>query len=418
VALLDFFRRRPVKMDPLELWREIYGGTASATGKTVNYRTALEVATVLACARVIAEGIAQVPLKLFLEESEGKARSPATDHPLYEVLYRRPNFFQTSFEYRETLALHAVLCGQHFSLKVRGRRGILELIPIEPQYVTVMRDPQTLELTYKLQPPQGDAKVFSAEQIWHVKGPSWNGYFGLEAVKLAREAIGLAMATEESHARLHKHGARVGGILSVEGTLAEGQYEQLRKWLEKHFEGSQNAHRTMILDRAAKFTSAQQTGVDSEHLATRRYQVEEICRAMRVMPIMVGMESKNATYASAEQMFLSHVVHTLAPWYQRIEQSIDVNLLTPQERAEGYYAKFIEEGLLRGSAKDTKDVLLGYVNGGLMTPNEGRAKLDLNPDSDPASDKLRIPANITGSVPEPDAAPAGSEADASGKPKS
>jgi hypothetical protein len=49
--------------------------------------------------------------------------------------------------------------------------------------------------------------------------------------------------------------------------------------------------------------------------------------------------------------------------------------------------------------KDKKDSLLGYANGGLMTPNEARAKLDLNPDSDPASDKLRIPANIVGSTP-------------------
>jgi hypothetical protein len=33
---------------------------------------------------------------------------------------------------------------------------------------------------------------------------------------------------------------------------------------------------------------------------------------MRVMPIMVGHSDKAATYASAEQMFLAHVVHTLS----------------------------------------------------------------------------------------------------------
>jgi phage portal protein BeeE len=97
-------------------------------------------------------------------------------------------------------------------------------------------------------------------------------------------------------------------------------------------------------------------------------------------------------------MFLAHLVHTLAPWYSRLEQSIDANLLTEADRAAGIYANFVEEGLLRGSATTTKDVILGYVNGGLMTPNEGRAKLDLNPDEDPASDELRIPANVVGSL--------------------
>lgn len=407
MAWRDWFRRpRAVKMDSLELWRQIYGGLESFTGRTVNWKTALDATTVLACARVIGEGVAQVPFKLLLESADGKSRTPAKDHPLYELLHRRPNFFQTSYEYRETLALHVALCGNHFSFISRAQERVIELIPFEPQWVTVERD-QKMQLRYIVRPTDGAEQTFPPEAIWHIRGPSWSGYFGLEAVKLAREAIGLSLATEESHARMHKNAVRVGGLISVDGALTDAQYEQMRKWVEKNFEGPQNAYRTMILDRAAKFTAAQQTGVDSQHLETRRYQGEEICRAMRVMPIMVGMESKNSTYASAEQMFLAHVVHTMAPWYERIEQSADVNLLSRKEREQGYYVKFIEEGLLRGSLKDTKDMLLGYVNGGLMTPNEGRAKLDLNPDADPASDKLRPPQNITGSPPAVDANPTG-----------
>ena len=117
---------------------------------------------------------------------------------------------------------------------------------------------------------------------------------------------------------------------------------------------------------------------------------------------MVGYSDKAATYASAEQMFLAHLVHCLAPWYRRLEQSVDANLLTKKDRKDGHYACFVDAGILRGSLEVTKDFLLGLVNGGLMTPNEGRSKLDLNPDEDPASDKLRIPANITGSVPDAD----------------
>jgi HK97 family phage portal protein len=221
---------------------------------------------------------------------------------------------------------------------------------------------------------------------------------GLEAVRLAREAIGLAMASEEHGAKLHKNLARVGGILSVDGSMGQDQYENLRKWVEENIEGSGNAYRTAIIDRGAKWTPAIMNSVDAQHLETRRYQVEEICRFFRVNPIMVGAESKNTTYASAEQMFLAHVVHCLSPWYMRIEQSIDANLLTEADRAAGLYANFVDEGLLRGSMADKKDFLTGMVNGGLMTANEGRAKLDLNPDDDPASDKLRIPTNITGSI--------------------
>jgi HK97 family phage portal protein len=405
MALLDWFRRpHAVKMSSLELFREIYGGLQSATGKSINWKTALDVTTVLACARKIAEGIALPPLKLLRESEDGRTKVAAKELPLYALLTRRPNFYQTAFEYLQTIGLHLALCGEHFSFKNRapGSGRILSLLPFEPQYVTVKRDTKTLELRYEVRPIEGEPMTFPAEDIWHIKGPSWNGYLGLETVKLAREAIGLAMATEESHARMHKLGAKVGGLISVEGTLNETQHEQMRAWVEKNFEGSANAGRTMILDRAAKFTSSQQTGVDAEHLDTRRYQVEEVCRAMGVLPIIVGYSDKAATYASAEQMFLAHERLTLAPYWKMIEQSIDANLLSDRDRSSGVYSAFTDEGIRRGSMKDKKDTVLALVNGGLMTPNEGRAVYDLNPDADPASDKLRIPANITGSVPEPD----------------
>jgi len=224
-------------------------------------------------------------------------------------------------------------------------------------------------------------------------------WYGLEGVKLAREAIGLAMATEEQQARMQRNGVRASGTYSVEGTLGDTKYKELKAWIDQEMGGVENTGKAMVLDRGAKWLNTSMTGVDAQTLETRRFQVEEMCRQLGVNPIMIFAESKNTTYASAGQMFLAHVVHTLAPDYTMLEQSIYVNLLTESDREDGLYADFVEEGLLRGSAVETKDVLLGYSNGGLMTPNEARAKLDMNPDPDPASDKLRIPANITGSVP-------------------
>ncbi len=382
-----------------DIIRELLGRRTSATGKVVSVKTAVEVAAVFACMRVIGEGIAQVPLKLMQESADGKTRLPAKEHPLYEILECRPNEWQTSFEYREMLAMHAVLCGNAFSFINRSNRaGVMELIPFEPGSVTVKRaDDSTL--SYEVRGQDNKTQVFPAKSIWHVRGPSWNSWMGLEAVQLAREAIGLSMATEEQQARMQKNGVRASGVYSVEGTLKDDQYKVLKAWIDENIGGVENTGKAMVLDRSAKWLNTSMTGVDAQTLETRRYQVEEVCRFFRVNPIMVGAESKNTTYASAEQMFLAHVVHTLAPWYSRLEQSIDNNLLTESERKEGYYSNFVEEGLLRGSAIDTQAALLGYVNGGVITTNEGRAKLDLNPDPDPASDKLRIPANITGKEP-------------------
>lgn len=382
-----------------DIIRELLGRRTSATGKVISVKTAVEVAAVFACMRVIGEGIAQVPLKLMQESADGKTRLAAKEHPLYEILACRPNAWQTSFEFRETVAMHAVLCGNAFSFINRLSNGkIAELIPFTPGQVTVKQaDDWTLK--YEVRAQSGRTQTFPAESIWHVRGPSWNSWMGLEAVDIAREAIGLAMATEEQQARMQKNGVRTSGIYSVDGTLTTDQYKSLKAWIVQETAGIENTGSPMLVDRAAKWLNTSMTGVDAQTIETRRMQIEEICRFFRVLPIMVGAESKNTTYASAEQMFLAHLIHTLAPWYSRLEQSIDANLLTAKERAAGYYANFVEEGLLRGSAVDTKDAILGYVNGGVITTNEGRARLDMNPDPDPASDKLRIPANTAGYLP-------------------
>jgi HK97 family phage portal protein len=382
-----------------DLIRELLGRRTSATGKNVSVKTAIEVATVFACMRVIANGIAQVPFKLMNESPDGRTRKPAKDHPLYDLLQNRPNEWQTSFEYREMLAMHLVLCGNAFSFINRtSRSGIVELIPFEPGCVTVKRDDNNV-LTYEVRLQNGSTQTFPASAIWHLRGPSWSGWMGLEAVALAREAIGLSMAIEEQQARLQKNGVRPSGTYSVDGTLTADQYKALRDWINDNNGGIDNTGKAFVLDRNAKWLNTSMTGVDAQTLETRRYQVEEICRFALVNPIMVGAESKNTTYASAEQMFLAHVVHCLSPHYQRIEQSANVNLLTDAERKAGYYMNFVDAGLMRGSIVNQKEVLIGYTNGGLMTANEARALLDMNPDDDPASDKLRIPANIVGNVP-------------------
>jgi HK97 family phage portal protein len=385
-------RRNQAFTEPF--WQEWIGALESATGKAVNWRTALQVATVFACCRVIGNGMAQVPFKLM--QKSGRTRTAATSHPLFRLLSLKPNGWQTSFEFRQMLAWHIELCGNAYVFINRSVTGkILELIPLPPGHVTPQRD-ENLRITYDVTGLDGTFRTLNKGRIWHLRGPTIDGFHGLDVVKLAREAIGLAMATEEAAARLHKNGIQNSGVYSVDSTLDKKQHDDLATWIGKQFAGMQNVGKPMILDRGAKFLNTSMSSVDAQSNETRKTQVEQICSFMGVLPIKVGFSDKTATFASAEEMNRAHREDCLSPRWESFEQSAMINLLTDAEIDAGLYFNFTEEGLLRGSAKDTKDVILGYVNGGLMYPNEGREALDLNPDPDPASDKLRIPANIVG----------------------
>jgi HK97 family phage portal protein len=375
-------------------WHEMAGWLTSATGRAVNLKTAIQVATVFACCRVIGNGMAQVPFKL-MQDANGK-RLPAKSHPLYKLLALKPNNWQTSFEFRQMLAWHIELCGNAYVFINRGVTGkILELIPFAPGMVTTRRE-MDLTLKYSVVGYDGTMRTFTQDQVWHLRGPTLDGVSGLEVVKLAREAIGLAMATEEAVARLHKNGILNTGVYSVEGTLDKKQHDDLAEWVNKQFAGLQNAGKAMILDRNAKFLNTSMSSVDAQSNETRKLQIEQICSFFGVLPIKVGYSDKTATFASAEEMNRAHREDCLAPRWEAFEQSAVINLLSDREQEQGYYCNFTEEGMLRGSATGTKDVILGYVNGGILTPNEGRALLDRNPDDDPASNRLRVPANIVG----------------------
>ena len=413
MKLPDIFRRKAAAgSDPLEeLYAMLLGRVSSKAGVEITRLTALRVGVLFACLRVISQGCAQVPFKLMREGTSSVSRYsqrlPASDHPLYDLLHRRPNSWQTSFELRETMLLHACLTGSAFvfinRVQIGGVQRIVELIPLDPGRVTFTQKADW-SISYKVTGQQGQVQDYPQEAIWHLRGPSWNAVGGLDVLSLAREALGLAIATEESQSTLHKNSVQPSGTYTVPDKLDEEQYKKLKGFIEKNNAGA-NRHSVAILDNGAKFTANAMNGVDAQHLETRKHQVEEVCRFLGVMPIMVGYSDKTATYASAEQMFLAHLTHCLMPWYERIQQSADVNLLTQAERQQGYYTKLIEAGLIRGDLQTQGEYFYRMVTGGILDRNEARSLMDRNPL--PGLDDPLTPTNMTT---DPSGLPAGDTA--------
>ncbi len=367
----------------MDILRDVLGSREAISGKVVNWETALQVTTVLACSRALCDGVATVPVKLLQRDPATGRRREATDHPVSWLISHQPNDWQTSVDFRDTLMLHLALCRNAYVFKVEAPDGrLLELLPVMPGLMRVTyRESQPPE--YAIRGENGQYTAVPAKLIWHIRALAWNSVQGTDVTKAAREAIGLALSTEEQHARLHKNGMVSPGVYSVDGTLSPKQYEDLRRYLEKFVQGVANAHKPLILDRNAKWTPLAPTGVDAEHLDTRRLQIEEVCRAMGVLPIVIGHSDKTQTYASAEQMFLAHNVHTIRPWHRRWEASGARALLTEKEIRQGYYLKFFDAELLRGAAKDRGDFYAQALGAGgspaWLTPNDIRGFEDMDP---------------------------------------
>jgi HK97 family phage portal protein len=255
---------------------------------------------------------------------------------------------------------------------------------------------------YFVRGKSGEEREVPAGLIWHLRGLSWDGFMGLDTLEIAKDALGLSMALEDSAASLHSNGVRPSGVYSVEGTLNETQQKNLVSWLKKE---ALTPGAPMVLDRAAKWVSTAMSSVDAQHKEMRDQQVEEVCRFFGVLPIMIGYTGDKAnTYASAEAMMTAHKVHTLAPEYTLIQESADINLLTDEQRKQGYYFKFVVNALQWANLKDQGEYFGKALGSGgsrpWLTQDEVRALIEFDPMGGDAA-QLLPPPGSNSTAPEP-----------------
>jgi HK97 family phage portal protein len=373
-----------------EVWSMLLGQAASKAGIAVNWKTALQYSTAQACVRIISEDIAQLPFGVY-RSLPGGGNEQVTDHPVHKLLKIKPNSEQSAFEMREQMGLHAVLTNNGYAWKNIVRGAVQELLPFEPHQVRPVR--KNGETSYVLTLEGGKQETVPKNEIWHLRGPSWNGYQGIDGIRLLRETVGLALAMEDHGSRLFSNGATVGGVLSTEANLNPDQAKALRESWESRQSGGENAYKTAVMWGGMKWTPMAQQNDHAQFLESRRFQVEETCRYWNIPPVMVGHSDKTTTYASAEQMVLIYLRQCLGPWLTRIEQSANCNLLTDDEIAAGYFCKFTRNAMLAMTATDRSNFYRTMYGIGAINPNEIRELEDMNPYE--GGGQYRVPLNMT-----------------------
>lgn len=363
---------------------------SSTAGKLVTERSAMQMTAVYSCVRILSEAIAGLPLHLYRYTASG-GKEKAIDHPLYLLLHDEPNPEMSSFVFRETLMTHLLLWGNAYAQVIRNGKGeVIALYPLMPNKMSVDRDEHG-KLYYTYQRSSDEAPTMSGntvtlrpEDVLHIPGLGFDGLVGYSPIAMAKNAIGLAIATEEYGATFFANGAAPGGVLEHPGTIKDPQ--RVREAWQGQFGGSGNANKIAVLEEGMKYTPISISPEQAQFLETRKFQINEIARIFRVPPHMVG-DLEKSSFSNIEQQSLEFVTYTLDPWVVRWEQSIMRTLLTPEEKKQ-YFAKFNVDGLLRG---DYQSRMNGYAIGrqnGWMSANDIRELENLD----------RIPAEEGGDL--------------------
>ena len=389
-------RDKPKNSTAGSSYRFFTGG--STAGKNVTERSAMQMTAVYSCVRVLSEAVAGLPLHVYKYTQNG-GKEKSIDHPLYFLLHDEPNPEMTSFVFRETLMTHLLLWGNAYAQIIRNGKGeVVALYPLMPNRMTVDRD-ENGRLYYKYYRGNDEAirnkeyeVILSPYDVLHIPGLGFDGLVGYSPIAMAKNAIGLAIATEEYGAKFFANGAAPSGVLEHPGTLKNP--DKVRESWNATFGGSHNANKVAVLEEGMKYSPISISPEQAQFLETRKFQINEIARIFRVPPHMVG-DLEKSSFSNIEQQSLEFVKYTLEPWLVRWEQSMARSLLSSSEKQE-YFIKFNVDGLLRG---DYASRMSGYATArqnGWMSANDIREleNLDRIPAED-GGDLYLINGNMT-----------------------
>ena len=364
----------------------------------------MQMTAVYCCVRILSEAVASLPLQFYRYTDDG-GKEKAVEHPLYFLLHDEPNPEMTSFIFRETLMTHLLLWGNAYSQIIRNGKGeVVALYPLMPDRMKVDRDEHgrlyyeyTVYDSDDVDGRKGTNKVgrtvrLQPHDVLHIPGLGFDGLVGYSPIAMAKNAIGLAIATEEYGSKFFANGAAPSGVLEHPGTIKDPS--KVRESWQATFGGSGNANKIAVLEEGMKYTPISISPEQAQFLETRKFQIDEIARIFRVPPHMIG-DLEKSSFNNIEQQSLEFVKYTLDPWVSRWEQAMVRALLTPDEKKK-YFFKFNVDGLLRG---DYQSRMNGYATArqnGWMSANDIREleNLDRIP-TEQGGDLYLINGNMT-----------------------
>lgn len=364
-------------------WDEWVRGNFDAEG-AISETTARSVSAVVACTNLIGGSIASLPLHLYRREGDDRV---AYKDDTWWLLNERPFASWSAAGFWQYLSDSRLFHGDAFARIHRAARLSPKpagFEPLHPQRVRVTRA-RGGWLSYTIMPAfPGEATVtVEQDDMLHVTGPGFDGLRSMSQLQYGlRNSVGVSRSADSQAATLMADGVRPDFAIEVPGSQSREQIDTLRRTFMDRTRGQNTARVPVVMAGGIKLHPLTMTSKDAELLATRGFQIEEVCRVFGVPPFMVGHTEKTTSWGSGvSEMSLGFIKYTLQRHLVAFEQEINFKLFKTSRN----FSEFVTAGLERGDLKGRSEayrIALGRA-GELpwMTPNEVR-KLENLPQSD------------------------------------
>lgn len=287
-----------------------------------------------------------------------------------DSLMRSPSRYMSAFEFRRSMTMQLLLWGNAFAAINKTRGGeLLELILLDPDSVS-------LDLTSRPDPfyrtrQYGDLAL---DQVFHLRAPSVNGLWGESPINLCRTSLQLLAAQEDMALKAYSNAGNPKIALIHPGPLSLEARQRVMADYESKHSGTANVGKPLVLAEGMRIERISSTLDDAGLQAARQYSVDDVSRIFGVPGLYLGQANSGNAYGSLEWTGRQYVDGCLRGWMATWANEIKAKLTGPSDSVV-----FDVDDLQRPGMAETMAALRTAVEAGVMTRNEAREELDLEP---------------------------------------
>lgn len=355
----------------------LWQGVKSRAGVSVTPSGAMGLVAVYSAVSLIAQSIAQLPVKFFVTDDETMVPQKPEQ---WRALWDRPNPYQSRSAFYETIVTSLLLWGNSYTALLYSERGdLIEAWPIDPARVIGVEAQENGAIAFNVTGHGWVANQRDDTQpaILFIPGLTMPGRLtGMSPIEQAMEQIGLGHAIVRSAAGFYGNGMRPAGTIEVAGKLNREQARMLSKRMHDANGGADKAGGWPVLDNGAKLSPLMISPQEAQFIEQQRYSDQKVASLFRVPPHLIGDVARSTSWgAGIEEQTIGFVTYTLGPWLKKIEEAVGAALL----RDTPYEVEFMVQGLMRGSAAGRWKVYGMALDRAVMSPNEVRRKEGMPP---------------------------------------
>ncbi len=352
--------------------------------------TALNIATVYRCVRLLSESVANLPLQ-FMRLKDG-IFVPDVNSRLHYLLTVQPDSHISAFDFWCQVVTNVLCYGNAYIVPVYNR------VTLEPDRLVLAKHGTVSHDVYNNRYTITDEETplfgtFDESEVIHIKGFTIDGKQGISVLSYARLTLNIANVGDTETFNRFATGGTVRGIITNDkSAIGFGEYqdEELEKTAAKAETRFKNGEDIISLPGQVDFKQMALSSADMQFLESRKFTVRDLCRFFGVHPSFVFDDTSN-NYKSAEMANVAFLSNTLNPILRKIEVELLRKLVAPSLTGKRLF-QFDRRGLYACDLESRIKYQTQTIAAGIYTVNEWRQEENKPPV--PGGDVVLVSANL------------------------